>query len=293
MSLIHTSKGVIDAPSSGLGGDLFVLLHASATGPKSLAGLVRALARPGRQIITPALNGYGGTRLDGRGAGNRMVVNRAIAQTVLATPEADSGQLPERRVIFGHSMGGLVALLAAMAGEAEGQPCDALVLYEPILMDLSRDADVTGEAASAFAWDRQVRTRLIREVKAGNAEAGVRQFIEAWNETAWEDLPETGRQQILAGAETLAADVEALSGGLFDPSALARIHTPTLILRGSGSPASTVHIAARAVSLMPNARDAVLADCGHMAPLLSPVAVAQAMETFLEAVSSRRGGCDA
>ena len=42
---------------------LFVLLHASATGPRFLTGLAHRLSRAGECIIAPAFVGYGQTQL--------------------------------------------------------------------------------------------------------------------------------------------------------------------------------------------------------------------------------------
>ena len=42
----------------------------------------------------------------------------------------------DRRVVFGHSMGGYIALMTALDAQDSGRPLDGLILYEPILLDL-------------------------------------------------------------------------------------------------------------------------------------------------------------
>jgi pimeloyl-ACP methyl ester carboxylesterase len=279
MTSLETLHGPIEVLTAGAGSDLFVLLHATAAGPKSLTGLAGALGGPNRYMVAPAMTGYGATRFVDQATSddappNRILTNRAIATCVVGAFASD------RRVVFGHSMGGAVALITALQAENDGRPLDAVVLYEPILPTLvDRSAP---EVAKAAAWNDDLRRFLVRQVGAGNAEAGVRQFIEAWNETRWLALPETSRQSMIANAKIIATDVDSLDHLCLEPDELAACETPTLLLRGECSPEIAGHFVASAAAHLANAQPVTLPGCGHMAPMLAPRDVAAAIIPFLD-----------
>jgi len=274
MSLLQSPTGTIDLLEWGNGDELFVMLHASATGPRSLTRLAELLRHAGRRIIAPAFVGYGRTQSSAQDVGNRLVTNRSIVGGVLRQ------QLACRRILFGHSMGGLIALLTALDEERRGSPFDAVILYEPIilgLLDLHR-----ADHAEADAWDRAVIEHLAGLVRAGNPDAGVRHFIEAWNETSWDALPETARQQLIANADNLVRETAAVSSQKIDRSILESFTTPTLLLRGNQSPTLITLTGEMALNVLPSAHQTVLSGCGHMAPLLKPEPIAACIEGYLQ-----------
>ncbi len=257
MPVITTPEGEIEVLEWGEGEEVWLLLHAAAAGPNSLSGLARALAAPGRRFVAPALAGYGATRVGDRD--DRMAMHVGIARAVFDRYPA------RRRVVFGHSIGGLVAVLAAL-------PADALVVHEPIVVGLLRDEDA-GDVA-ARDWDRAIVADLARAIAAGDAEPGLRGFVEAWNELAWDRLPASVRQRLLAAAPSLLADIQAGSFRTLDPGLVA---PPPLILQGSRSPTITARMTARLHAGVPGSRRVVLEGCGHMAPVQAPEAVAAAI----------------
>ena len=100
----------------------------------------------------------------------------------------------KHRVLFGHSFGGLVAVLALL----DGAKPDAVVLYDPIVLaclDLEDAADARGRA-----WDRELIDRLAQCTAANDPEPGIAGFIEAYNEVAWLQVPETARRALIADA---------------------------------------------------------------------------------------------
>lgn len=258
MPVYPTASGPVEVLEWGEGPTLVLLLHAAAAGPGSLSGLAKALMGPGRRIVAPALHGYGGTLVDG--ADDPMAAHAAVARAVLDRYPA------ERRIVVGHSMGGLVTLLAA-------PPADALVVYEPIVLGLLRDDDPADRAARD--WDRAIVAELERHLAAGDPEAGIRVFVEAWNEVAWDALPASVRARLIAAAPAMAREIRA---GSSRPLALDRIGAPLLILQGSGSPAITARMTARLHAEVPASGRIVLDGCGHMGPVQVPAAVAAAIE---------------
>lgn len=265
--------------TAGAGSDLFVLLHATAAGPKSLTGLASALGGPNRHIAAPAMTGYGATHFVGQATSdgvtaNRILLNRAIATHVVGAFSSD------RRIVFGHSMGGAVALFTALQAAKNGQPLDALILYEPILATLVDRSAPDVEVASARNDD--LCQFIVREVGTGDAEAGVRKFIEAWNETRWLVLPEASRRSLIANADNVAADVDCLGHVYFRPEELAACRTPTLLLCGETSPEIAGHFVASAAAHLADTEVVTLPGSGHMAPMLAPGEVASAMAPFLK-----------
>lgn len=258
MPVLTTPIGPIETLEWGDGPTLVLLLHAAAAGPGSLAGLAKALTRPGRRIVAPALHLYGATSVVT--PGDRMDAHAAVARACLDAYPA------RRRVVFGHSMGGLVALLAELT-------VDAIAVHEPITVGLLRDDDPDDRAARD--WDRAIVDRLAHAVAGGDPEAGIRRFVEAWNEMSWPDLPQSVRSRLIAAAPALADEIRCGSSRRIAPD---RICPPPLILQGALSPPITARMTARLHAAIPGARRVMLAGCGHMAPVQAATAVAAALE---------------
>jgi pimeloyl-ACP methyl ester carboxylesterase len=263
MPVYHTAAGTVEMLEWGEGPELFVLLHAAAAGPHSLSALAGLLVRQGRRVIAPALHRYGATIM--HDAADRVQANFGVLRTCLDIHPAD------RRVVIGHSMGGLVGLLGAL----EGLPLDALALYEPIVTACLR-ANVPDEAALRD-WDRAIVAEVERSIAAGDPESGIAAFITAWNETPWNGLPSAARARLVAAAAQLAADMHAVSYRALPVDDLRSLQTPVRLLLGALSPAITHAMSARLASLLPRARQLTIEGCGHMGPVQMPEAIAAAI----------------
>jgi pimeloyl-ACP methyl ester carboxylesterase len=249
MPVYHSTTGTVEMLEWGEGPELFVLLHAAAAGPQSLSALATMLLRPGRRVIAPALNGYGSTIM--RDGEDRLRAHLDVLRMCLDMQTAES------RMLFGHSMGGLVGLLAALDGVA----FDAMALYEPIVTACLRD-DVPEERALRD-WDRAIV-----------AKADIGAFVTAWNETPWDALPANVRARLSAAGPTLNADMRAVSYHPLPLDELRSVRMPVLLLQGAQSPAITHAMTANLATLLPNARRVMVDGCGHMGPVQSPAAVA-------------------
>jgi pimeloyl-ACP methyl ester carboxylesterase len=227
----------------GEGPELLVMLHAAAAGPQSLAALAALLARPERRVVAPALNRYGATAM--RDETDRV---NAHVDVLRATLEVHAA---ERRVLFGHSMGGLIGLLGAAA-------FDAMVLYEPIVVACVEDQRLV-------EWDRAIV-----------AKADIAAFVSAWNGTKWGDLPDGVRARLTTMAPMLIADMRAVSYHAMDVERLRETTMPVLLLQGEQSPPITHAMTARLAALLPQARRVVVQGCGHMGPVQSPAVIASA-----------------
>lgn len=278
MTLHPTAFGTVEALEWGdpAAGDLLVLLHAAAAGPQALAGLAERLATPCRRVLAPALAGYGGTRVEG--AGDPVQAHATVARWALAAGGAG------RRRLFGHSMGGLAAVLAA-AGRRD---LEAVVLFEPIVMATLDPADA-GDAALLRAESGLI-ARIADGVARGAPEAGIAAFVETWNEVRWADLPLRLRERLVADAGRLAAETEAVAGCAPDPAPWSRVAAPVTILHGDRSPPLAARMACRLAGLLPAGRRVPLPGLGHMAPVLAPAAVAAAVEAALAVARPERAG---
>jgi len=270
MILHKTGFGAVEALHWGEGDEaLVVLLHAAASGPRALAGLAERLAGPGRRVLAPALTGAAGAGV--RGAADPLAAHGVVANWALgAYPAA-------RRVLFGHSMGGLVAARAA-AGRAD---LAALVLYEPIVM-AALDADDPGDRALAAA-ERDLLGRLAGAVASGAPEPGIAAFVEAWNEVRWAELPAKLRERLVADAGRLAAETAAVGADATPAASWRGVTAPTTILRGDRSPQLAARMAERLAALLLRGRVRVLPGLGHMGPATAPETVAAAIEAAIEA----------
>lgn len=245
----------------GTGPELLVLLHAAAQSPRAMTPLAKRLAREDRRILVPHL----GPQPPGA---DPIGAYAAMAEACLTRPAV-------RRVLFGHSMGALAALVAA----AGGAPHDALVLYEPIATSVLH-ADEP-EDARLRRWDSDIVERMEAHLAAGAPEAGVACFIEAWNEVKWETLPEPARQRMTADAPELARLVRATTDFALSPTLPASLPAPITVLQGEASPPVTRRMSERLQAALPGGTLRILPGCGHMGPVLGAATVAAALEAAL------------
>lgn len=254
----------------GDGPDVAVLLHAAGSGPKALEKLGAALCPALGRVRIPSFYRGGHLQIEPHAGGLRAPVALAAA---LASRDPDAAGA--RRIFVGHSMGGLIALLAMLQGAA----CAAAVVYEPIVLSLLDDGDLEDRAARAY--DAAVIDDMQAALADGDLERGVARFIEAYGEHPWPRLPPRVREDLTNRAPELLAQALATNATRLDEAGLRRLDTPVLVLHGSRSPDVTTRMARRLVALMPNARLGCVEGAGHLGPASQPQAVAAAIVDFL------------
>ncbi len=271
MTIHQTEFGTVETLEFGAAdaGSMMLLLHATATGPGSLVRLGKTLGDAGHLVVIPALHRYGGSRV--METGGPLERNVRIARWVLNTFRAPATG------VFGQSMGGLTAVLTALA---EPEAVDRLMLYEPMVLR-ALDPDDPADTRER-EWDRALVRAVADAVGTDGYETATAAFIEAWNEVSWSAIPEKTRETILGDGPGLAAEMLAVNEGMSSPAELEGLTTPTLLLGGEASPALASRILARLEASLPDCRREVFPGLGHMGPVMAPSRVAESLINFLK-----------
>jgi len=269
---VTLGDGSVDLIETGTGDDTIILVHGTASSPRAMGKLAALLAAAGWRVLAPAMIGYGASVMDGD---DGVVARNA---RLLIGLRANLGQ--GRVAVIGHSMGGLVVLRALRSG----MEADAVALYEPVAFAVLDRTDAAQRVA--HAWDADVVARMAAQITAGDHEAGVRIFIEAWNGQAWTDLPANARAGLVASAAVLLADVTAIDADGAAADDYTTIATPVLVMCGTKSPAVARMVCDVLTGAMPKAAIANIATAGHMAPVQQPDLVAGAVRHFLAGLAA-------
>lgn len=233
-------------------GPPLVLLHGSASDRESWRGLIPHF--PERySLVVPDRRGRGAS-----GDADEYALDREV-EDLLALVES----LEEPPVLFGHSYGALIALLAEPALDLR-----ALILYEPpILLDEYRESDLAASMeAKLAAGDRRGALREFLEVAGGVADV---EQLPWWPEQAHFDLLETIiRESYAVGEYELPEEVS--------------VSTPTLLLTGEYGPPHLRHAVQTLARRLPGASLVDLDGVGHVAIQTAPKRVAAELLDFLE-----------
>jgi pimeloyl-ACP methyl ester carboxylesterase len=252
-----------------------VLLHAAGTGPRSLDRLAYRLRPAVGQLLSPSFVQHGASMI---GCGPS-----AFDSPVSLTRSLIEAEEEGPRFLIGHSMGGLIALLAL----SEGIKVHAAVLYEPIMISLLDPGD--SDDRMLLAQDAAVIAHFSQCMSRGQPEAGISRFTEAYGDHPWSMLPERVRVDLVKRAPQVLAEATATNGARIAREALARIAIPILILKGSRSPEITVRMADRLATSLPHARVATVEGAGHMGPVTLPDGVADVILPLIGSVRSQVG----
>jgi pimeloyl-ACP methyl ester carboxylesterase len=224
-----------------------VLLHGSGCSGAQWRALADALSERYR-VIAPDLWGYGDTaHWHGREAFS-LAHEAEIVHALL-------GHAGEPAHLVGHSYGGAVALHVA---RLRSDRLRSLALIEPVafhlLVDRREVADVGGI--------------IVRAVASGDYAGGCGVFIDYWNGLgAWDGLPAAKRAAMASRLTKVALDFHATLNEPARPEDFRSIALPTLLLRGTRSPAPTRRICETLAGVLPDSELAVIEGAGHMAPL--------------------------
>ncbi len=251
----------------GSGPGVMVMLHAAGSGPRQLDKLASLLSPLVGTAIAPRLDGDDGTLIGTKTEPFAGAIG--LVRALLETRKCG------RRLLFGHSMGGLIATLAL----ADSIDVDAAIVYEPIVLSLLDPEQPDDRRARD--WDRDVIDAMRERASKGDVEGGVGHFIEAYGQVPWRALPEPVRADLVRRAPQLLAAAAASNATRLDPARVRAITTPVLVLSGERSPDVTRRMADRLGALLPNATRVEIAGADHMGAATAAADVHAAIVAYL------------
>lgn len=242
--------------ASGLEAGRLIFVHGSMDSSRSFRALREEF--PAWTTVAYDRRGYGKSVAEGEA--RQYDVEQQVQD--LATVMGD-----RPCVLFGHSLGGVLSLIAA---SRHPRQVKAVVVYEAPMPWLSW-------------WPRApLPTNLLdpRDVQ----ESAVRFIARAMGNDAWAALPEPKRAALLAWAPAWAAELVELSDGdwPFDPRGLTQ---PVLVLRGERADARQVRGSAELTALLDDVRGAVIPGAAHNAHARLAADLAMPVREFLAAVA--------
>jgi len=244
-----------------------VCLHSNASSSSQWRGLMELLAAR-FHVLAP--DTYGAGKSPPWPQGRKVALRDEVA--LLDPVFARAG---ERFSLVGHSYGGGIALIAALAHR---QRLRSMALYEPTLFAL-----VERESPNDVDGIRNAVAAAVAALGRGDAPAAARCFIDFWmDEGAFDRMPERVQAASAEAVRNIQGWKEALFGEPTPAEAFAALDVPVLLMVGSKSPLSSRAVARRLGRLLPRAELAELEGLGHMGPITHPDVVNQRIRGFLE-----------
>ncbi|MEO3413604.1 alpha/beta hydrolase [Roseovarius sp. CAU 1744] len=249
----NASKAGFDTywTSYGQGPRAGLMIHCSLASCAAWGGLARHLS--GALTMTAFDMPGHGRSADWDARGEIQGVTTRIAGDFLDAPTD----------VIGHSFGATVAL--RLAAE-QPEMVRTLTLIEPVFFAVAfaDQPELAREHTGLMAGYEAAMT-------AGEHLEAAREFTGIWGEGApFSTLTKAKQQELATRMPVVAAGNAALHqdpGGLLQPDRLARVAMPVLIVNGTESPPIVGAICEGLERRLPDARRAIVAGAGHMAPL--------------------------
>ena len=253
-------------------GETVVLLHATASSGSQWRGLFDAL-RGSWHVVAPDLYGYGETDSWPGTRPFSLSQEAALVDAVLP-PGGHSVHL------VGHSYGGAVALRFAVE---QPERVRSLVLIEPVALHLLWEEAPNQVNRPLYREVRTIASIVARAATRGDYRSAASRFIDYWNgKGAWSRLEPSLQADLARRIPKIALDFWAAMNEASAAADYRGIGAPTLILRGSRSPAPAKRIAEIVAESLRRARLQTIEGAGHMLPLTHPEAVNAAIATHLQ-----------
>jgi len=271
--VIEIDGGAVAVDEAGAGGRPLLLVHGFTGARIDFADHLDALADAGWWVVAPDLRGHGESFQPAEESAYDL---DAFAADVWALVDALGW---ERLVLLGHSMGGMIAQVAALA---RPEALDGLVLMDTTHGPLDLDRDLAALGAQIV---RDGGMPAVKEVLDSMGDEGplttpahLRLLAER------PGYREEGDRKFLSCSPAMYA---AMLGQLLDQTDriddLAGLDVPTLVIVGEQDRPFLDASEAMAAKI-PGARLAVLPDAGHSPQFENPPAWREAMLAFLAEV---------
>jgi len=244
-----------------------VCLHSNASSSSQWRGLMELLAAR-FHVLAP--DTYGAGKSPPWPQGRKVALRDEVA--LLDPVFARAG---ERFSLVGHSYGGGIALIGALAHR---QRLRSMALYEPTLFAL-----VERESPNDVDGIRNAVAAAVAALGRGDAPAAARCFIDFWmDEGAFDRMPERVQAASAEAVRNIQGWKDALFGEPTPAQAFAALDVPVLLMVGAKSPLSSRAVARRLAGLLPRAELVELEGLGHMGPITHPDVVNERIRAFLE-----------
>ena len=264
------SSVVIESYRAGDGAERVLLIHGSGSTSKPFLRLGELIVEAYQdcEVIAVSLAGYGSQAIDMTAP--TIEQHMSVIQHVMTEAVGESGH--SKWHLVGHSLGGFIALQTALKMP---EPIASLSLIEPIAFGVL-DAE---EDREAIEEDRSVIRKFASGLEDGS---GVGHFIEAWNQSPWDEMPQFVRDILVSQAAQIYAEVVAGSNDKTPLSAYETLPMPILLLGGQKTLLPARRIVERLAGL-----DQVLGVCwienaAHMEVVQRPDAFAPAIAAHIE-----------
>ena len=242
-----------------------VCLHSNASTSSQWRGLMDVLA-PRFHVL--AADSYGAGKSPPWPADRRLGLRDEVA--LLEPVFARAG---ERFSLVGHSYGGAVALIAALAHRERVR---SLVLYEPTLFALV-------QPPSDVAGIRDTVSSAVAALARGDASAAARYFIDFWmGDGSFDRMPERNQAAIAEAGRNIQGWKDALFEERTPLESFSSLRMPVLLITGERSPLSSRAVVERLRRVLPQVDTVELPGLGHMAPVTHPDKVNPVIAAFLE-----------
>jgi pimeloyl-ACP methyl ester carboxylesterase len=236
-------------------GPVIVIGHCSSASHKEWLPLIETL-RSDWRVLAPDFVGYG--KSDPWPA-SELFRDDTDLSALLALTEKTEGALH----LVGHSYGGALALEAA---RTLGSRVKSLALIEPVSFHLLRQ-----EGRPEWAEIEKLGKAVLGAVAKGDDRAAAAAFMSYWlGRFRWFISPERFKSAISATIPKVALEFGILVEAPTTLQDYAAITAPTLLVKGSKTPAPTRAVIDLLGRTLPNARVEILRGAGHMSPFTHP-----------------------
>ena len=181
--------------------------------------------------------------------------------------------------LVGHSYGGAIALIAALANPRR---VSALGVYEPTLfslLDAERPAPNDADGIRNAVADAGVA------LDVGNQDAAAERFIDYWmGSGTWKQTPEQRKAPIAASVVNVRRWAHALFTESTPLSAFRSLDVPVLYMVGKRSTQSAHGVARLLANALPQVELVEFEGLDHMGPITRPERVNNTISKFLERI---------